>query len=261
MSMISRNGEMHMHISSQFILDEGFRRFYARFTVSKLPMWVFAFLSMSWAALKLMGPTLATSDPLIFSSLILFIPIETLLLVETLGGYCAWLGAVRLQRRWLHLLDGEWHWGDPTLRLSLGGGRADVALVGYGPPAGGAPKRPPKRGINSSLTSYRELTPVDGSHELGDVTMAVWGEAYALLLLGRQSRLFDTAEGASRIPVTRARITPAVPIGLKQMDEADRARLRRGLDRRGIPVREVHDEGWARRALRALRARLGGRPR
>ncbi|ERL10669.1 hypothetical protein HMPREF1316_1046 [Olsenella profusa F0195] len=45
------------------------------------------------------------------------------------------------------------------------------------------------------------------------------------------------------------------------MTEEERARLRRGLDRRGIPIREVHDEGWARRALRALKVRRRERSR
>ena len=59
----------------------------------------------------------------------------------------------------------------------------------------------------------------------------------------------------------RARITPAVPVPLARMTEEERARLRRGLDRRGIPIREVHDEGWARRALRALKVRRRERSR
>lgn len=247
-------------ITAGFALDEGFRRFYARFTVSKLPMGVFALLSAPWVALKLAEPTLVAEDPLVSSRVILLIPAEIILLAETLAGYGAWLGAVRLQRSWLRVLDGEWHAGDPELSLSLGGGHADVKLVGYGQPAGRAPKRPPQWLINSSLASYRQTTPVDGRHELGDVTGAVWGEGYALLLLGRQSRLFDTATSV-RLPVARARITPAVPVPLARMTEEERARLRRGLDRRGIPVRKVHDEGWARRALRALKVRRRERSR
>ena len=240
-------------IEGEFTLDKDFQQFYARFTVSKRPMGTFALLSVPWVALKLTEPVWATRHPLVSSSVSLFILIEMLLLVETLGGYCAWLGAVRLQRRWLHLLDGEWHGGDPELGLSLGGGHADVKLVGYGPPAGRAPERPPQWLVNSSLASYREITPVDGRHERGDVTATVWGETYALLRLGGRSMLFDTAEGASRVPVARARITPAVPVPLAQMQEADKARLRCTLEKRGIPIREVRDENWLRRALRALR--------
>ena len=241
-------------ITADFALDEGFRRFYARFTVSKVPMGMSALLSVPWVALKLAEPALVAEDPLVSFWAILLIPAEIILLLELLGSHNTWLGAVRLQRSWLHLLDGGWHGGDPELSLSLGGGHADVKLVGYGLPAGKAPKRPPQWLINDSLASYREITPIDGRHELGDVTDAVWGEGYALLLLGGRSRLFDTATSV-RLPVARARITPAVPVPLARMTEEERARLRRALDRRGIPVREVHDEGWARRALRALKVR------
>ncbi len=241
-------------ITADFALDEGFRRFYARFTVSKVPMGMSALLSVPWVALKLAEPALVAEDPLVSFWAILLIPAEIILLLELLGSHNTWLGAVRLQRSWLHLLDGGWHGGDLELSLSLGGGHADVKLVGYGLPAGKAPKRPPQWLINDSLASYREITPIDGHHELGDVTDAVWGEGYALLLLGGRSRLFDTATSV-RLPVARARITPAVPVPLARMTEEERARLRRALDRRGIPVREVHDEGWARRALRALKVR------
>ena len=241
-------------ITADFALDEGFRRFYARFTISKCPMEVFALLSAPWVATKIAEPLLSARDPLVSAWLVVLVPMEIILLSETLAGYGAWLGAVRLQRRWLHVLGGEWHGGDPELSLSLGGGFADVGLVGYEPPADEASKQPPKWGINSSLASYRKLTPVDGCHELDDVTAAVWGETYALLLLGGQSRLFDTATNV-RLPAPRARITPAVPIGLARMQEADRARLRSLLEERHIPVREVRDEGWARRALGAIRAR------
>ncbi len=223
-----------------------------------------ALLSVPWVALRLMelAQTPQTTGGFSTVSLwtLLLTPAEAILLLELLGSHNTWLGAVRLQRSWLHLLDGEWHAGDPELSLSLGGGRADVKLVGYGPSAGRALKRPPQWSINSSLAAYRQITPVDGRHELGDVTDVVWGEGYALLLLGRQSRLFDTATSV-RLPVARARITPAVPVPLARMTEEERARLRRGLDRRGIPIREVHDEGWARRALRALKVRRRERSR
>lgn len=241
-------------ITADFALDEGFRRFYARFTISKRPMEVSALLSAPWTALKLTEPMLFARHSLVSAWLVVFVPIEIILLAETLAGYGAWLGAVRLQRSWLHVLDGEWHWGDPTLHLSVHGGHADVTLMGYGPPADGGPKQSPQWGVSASLASYRKLTPIDGRHELGDVTAAIWGETYALLLLGGRSRLFDTATSV-RLPVARARITPAVPVPLARMTEEERARLRRALDRRGIPVREVHDEGWARRALRALKVR------
>jgi hypothetical protein len=128
-----------------------------------------------WVALKLTEPTWIAKD---FSALLLFvllIPIGAILLLELWAAYCTWLGTVRLQRNWPHVLDGEWHAGDPQLSLSLGGGHADVSLVGYVPPAGKAPKRSPQWSINSSLASYRQTTPVDGRHELGDVTGAVWG--------------------------------------------------------------------------------------
>ena len=241
-------------ITADFALDEGFRRFYARFTVSRRPMATFALLSAPWAALKVAEPALSARNPLVSFWVILLLPMEIILLAETLAGHAAWLGAVRLQRSWLHALDGEWHGGDPELRLSLGGGRADVTLVGYGPPVGGGPRRPPQWLINDSLASYGKLTPIDGRHELGEVTSAVWGEAYALLLLGGRSRLFDTVSSV-RLPAPRARVTPAVPVPLARMGEEERARLRRALDRCGIPVRKVHDEGWARRALRALKVR------
>ena len=250
-------------ITADFALDEGFRRFYARFTVSKRPMGTFALLSAPWAALKLTEPMLFARHSLVSAWLVVFVPIEIILLAETLAGYGAWLGAVRFQRSWLHVLDGEWHWGDPTLHLSVHGGHgghADVTLMGYGPPADGGPKQSPQWGVSASLASYRKLTPIDGRHELGDVTDAVWGEGYALLLLGGRSRLFRTVASV-RLPVARARITPAVPVPLARMTEEERARLRRALDRRGIPVREVHDEGWARRALRALKVRGKERPR
>ncbi len=247
-------------ITADFALDEGFRRFYARFTISKVPMGMSALLSVPWVALKLAEPVLVAEDPLVSFWVILLIPAEIILLLELLGSHNTWLGAVRLQRSWIHLLDGEWHGGDPELSLSLGGGHADVSLVGYGPPADRAPERPPQWLVNSSLASYREITPIDGRHELGDVTDAVWGEGYALLLLGGRSRLFDTATSV-RLPVARACITPAVPVPLARMTEEERVRLRRGLDRRGIPIREVHDEGWARRALRALKVRRRERSR
>lgn len=247
-------------ITAGFALDEGFRRFYARFTISKRPMEVSALLSAPWAALKLTEPMLFARHSLVSAWLVVFVPIEIILLAETLAGYGAWLGAVRLQRSWLHVLDGEWHWGDPTLHLSVHGGHADVTLMGYGPPADGGPKQSPQWGVSASLASYRKLTPIDGRHELGDVTAAIWGETYALLLLGGRSRLFRTVASV-RLPVARARVIPAVPIGLAQIEEVDRRRLRRALERRGIPVREVHDEGWARRALRALKVRRRERSR
>ncbi|MDP9859488.1 hypothetical protein J2S71_001184 [Olsenella profusa DSM 13989] len=247
-------------ITADFALDEGFRRFYARFTISKVPMGMSALLSVPWVALKLAEPVLVAEDPLVSFWVILLIPAEIILLLELLGSHNTWLGAVRLQRSWIHLLDGEWHGGDPTLHLSVHGGHADVTLMGYGPPADGGPKQSPQWGVSASLASYRKLTPIDGRHELGDVTAAIWGETYALLLLGGRSRLFRTVASV-RLPVARARVIPAVPIGLAQIEEVDRRRLRRALERRGIPIREVHDEGWARRALRALKVRRRERSR
>ena len=252
---------MRSSIGIQFTVDESFQGFLGRHAVSKKSMGTFALLSVPWVALKLTElaqPSRVTGNHLFTVSfwVILLIPAEIILLFELLMSFLVWRTGLRLQRGWFHLLDGEWHWGDPTLHLSLHSGHADVTLVGYGPPADGREgKRPWQSGIQWALDSYREFTRIDGHYELNDVTDVVWGEAYALLLLGGQSRLFDTAEGASRIPVARARITPAVPVPLARMGEEDRRRLRRALDRRGIPVREVRDEGWARRALRALKVR------
>lgn len=241
-------------ITADFALDEGFRRFYARFTVSKRPMGTFALLSAPWAALKLTEPMLFARHSLVSAWLVVFVPIEIILLAETLAGYGAWLGAVRLQRLWLHLLDGEWHGNNPILDVSVSDDNIDVSLVKYGPPIG---KRPRKSIISWALVSYRKFTPVDGRHELVEVTGSIWGETRALLLLGGRSGLFATTDRTW----LRARITPAVPVPLARMTEEERVRLRRGLDRRGIPIREVHDEGWARRALRALKVRRRERSR
>lgn len=241
-------------ITAGFALDEGFRRFYARFTISKRPMGVFALLSVPWVTLKLAEPVLVAEDPLVSFWVILLIPAEIILLFELLASFCTWLGAVRLQRLWLHLLDGEWHGSNPILDVSVSDDNVDVSLVKYGPPIG---KRPRKSIISWALVSYRKFTPVDGRHELVEVTGSIWGETRALLLLGGRSGLFATTDRTW----LRARITPAVPVPLARMTEEERARLRRGLDRRGIPIREVHDEGWARRALRALKVRRRERSR
>ena len=245
-------------ITADFALDEGFRRFYARFTVSKRPMGTFALLSAPWVALKLTELALAprvTGNHLFTVSfwVILLIPAEIILLFELLMSCCTWFSAVHLQESWLHLLDGEWHADNPKLSLSLGGGHADVSLVGYGPPTDRKLRREPSwRGIDWILNAYRKFTPLNSRYELSQVTSAIWGETYALLLLGGRSRLFMTA-GVVGAPAPRARITPAVPVPLARMTEEERARLRRALDRRGIPVREVHDENWLRRALRTFR--------
>ena len=85
-------------ITAGFALDEGFRRFYARFTISKRPMGVFALLSVPWVTLKLAEPVLVAEDPLVSFWVILLIPAEIILLFELLASFCTWLGAVRLQR-------------------------------------------------------------------------------------------------------------------------------------------------------------------
>lgn len=248
---------MHTLIRSQFAFDSSFQQFYTRFSISKKVMIVLG-TCLSCGVLLIVYELLHLSEEAI--SLSCLFPLSILFTLyfafELLMVLLPWLSLRSRQQIWMRLSGDELYLGDPFVKVTIEGNHATVVVDHFRDATNLQTSRViDKKRIKAMKYYFQDYPPLANTYPLDEMTEAVWGKDMALILMG----------GWSRCPITwgrggyarRIRVTPALPIGLAQMQEADRKRLRLTLEKRGIPIREVHDEGWARRALRALKSRLG----